>query len=153
MERQLERLRMCCVVAVVVVVVVFVVVAGVAAGVGDGCHSGSGELKWQKDRRAGSSLGCKDCLPHPPCPRRASPYHFCNKGNYKEYRDNLHDREHERWLRREAMTADRDLSMIKGRSEARGRGQNDKEQEEAATVVPRIPPRSSLPAPGPAALR
>ena len=80
MEKQLERLRMSCVVAVAVVVVVDVV-----AGVGDGCHSGSGELKWQKDQRAGSSLGCKDCQPHPPCPRRGLPYHFCNKGNnYKD---------------------------------------------------------------------
>ena len=74
--RQLERLRMCCVVAVAVVAVV---VDDVVAGVGDGCHSGSGVLKWQRDQRAGSRLGCKDCLPRPPCPQRGRPYRFCNR--------------------------------------------------------------------------
>ena len=75
-ERQLERPRMSCVVAAAVVVVVAVDV-DVVAGVGDGCHSGSVELKWQKDPRAGSSLGCKGYPPHPPCHQRGRPDNFC----------------------------------------------------------------------------
>ena len=78
-ERQLEMLRMSCVVAVAAVVVVVVVVVDDVAGVGGGCHSGSGELRWQKDPRAGSRLGCKDCLPRPPCPRRGRPIRFCKR--------------------------------------------------------------------------
>ena len=72
-ERQLERPRMSCVVAVAVVA------GDVVAGVGDGCHSGSVELKWQKDPRAGSSLGCKGYQPHPPCPQRGRPDNFCKR--------------------------------------------------------------------------
>ena len=54
-ERQLERPRMSCVVAAAVVVVVAVDV-DVVAGVGDGCHSGSLELKWQRK--------CQRVTPH-----------------------------------------------------------------------------------------
>ena len=79
MERQLERPRMSCVVAVVVVAVVVAVDVAAVAGVGDGCHIGSVELKWQKDPTAGSSLGCRGCQPHPPCHQRGRPDNSCKR--------------------------------------------------------------------------